>query len=309
MNITFGPVYSRRFGWSLGVDLSPQKKQCNFDCVYCELQSAKTMENMEEILPPQCIIESVRQALQNTHCDVLSITANGEPTLYPHLKELITELRAYVPEKVQLLILTNGSLLWKERVREALKLFDIVKFSCDAFDPKIFKKVDRPHHSLSIDVIKAGIREFCSEFQGKIVAEVLLVSGINDGRESAQELASFLASLGALRVDIGSIDRPPAYKVEAIESQKLEELAEYFRIFPHLEVNIPKRSIDSQVGTQMQSYDEASLLGLIKRRPLSKSDASRMFDKQTLALIESMCQKNRIQLCVVGEIEFYMVAE
>jgi wyosine [tRNA(Phe)-imidazoG37] synthetase (radical SAM superfamily) len=31
----FGPVYSRRLGRSLGVDLLPHKT-CSLDCVYCE---------------------------------------------------------------------------------------------------------------------------------------------------------------------------------------------------------------------------------------------------------------------------------
>jgi len=30
----FGPVLSRRFGLSLGIDLSPDEKGCNFDCLY-----------------------------------------------------------------------------------------------------------------------------------------------------------------------------------------------------------------------------------------------------------------------------------
>ncbi|MBD3808266.1 MAG: radical SAM protein, partial [Epsilonproteobacteria bacterium] len=33
MSIIFGPILSRRFGKSLGVDVSPNKKQCNFDCL------------------------------------------------------------------------------------------------------------------------------------------------------------------------------------------------------------------------------------------------------------------------------------
>jgi wyosine [tRNA(Phe)-imidazoG37] synthetase (radical SAM superfamily) len=40
MNVIFGPVASRRFGKSLGIDLSPRGKQCNFDCIYCELEPA-----------------------------------------------------------------------------------------------------------------------------------------------------------------------------------------------------------------------------------------------------------------------------
>ena len=33
----FGPIFSRRLGTSLGINLLPQKgKICNFDCIYCE---------------------------------------------------------------------------------------------------------------------------------------------------------------------------------------------------------------------------------------------------------------------------------
>lgn len=326
MEITFGPVYSRRFGWSLGVDLSPQKKQCNFDCVYCELKGAKTMESMEEILSPELILESVKKSLHDTSCDVLSITANGEPTLYPHLDILAQGLREILPSEVKLLILSNGSLLWKKSVREALRHFDIVKFSCDAISPKAFKKVDRPHSALQIEQIKEGMAQFCAEFEGKLVAEVLFVSGLNDTLESAREIASFLNTLGAkraakmqaskrasvsgegiIRVDIGSIDRPPAYSVKPVSVEQLQSLAECFRIHPYLEVSIPQR--DSQTSPQIQNHNEDSLLGLIRRRPLSKNDTLQMFDKPTLALLEQMCQKNLIQVHLMGENEFYQVVD
>ncbi|MEA2100218.1 MAG: hypothetical protein U9P72_08810, partial [Campylobacterota bacterium] len=44
-NIIFGPINSRRFGMSLGIDLSPALKQCNFDCLYCELAPSPTVDS------------------------------------------------------------------------------------------------------------------------------------------------------------------------------------------------------------------------------------------------------------------------
>ena len=33
----FGPIFSRRLGSSLGINLLPERgKICNFDCIYCE---------------------------------------------------------------------------------------------------------------------------------------------------------------------------------------------------------------------------------------------------------------------------------
>jgi len=46
----YGPVSSRRFGWSLGVDLTPYKT-CSLDCVFCQLGRTryKTIERKDYI--------------------------------------------------------------------------------------------------------------------------------------------------------------------------------------------------------------------------------------------------------------------
>lgn len=311
MEIVFGPIDSRRFGRSLGVDLSPSKKQCNFDCVYCELQGAKTMERMQEIVPVDSILQRVQSALKTQKCDVLTLTANGEPTLYPHLYELISKLKEIVPDSIKMLILTNGSLLWKKEVQDSLMLMDIVKFSCDSLETRAFKRIDRPHTSLNLTQIEQGIREFCQKFGGEIVSEVLFVKGINDSIEQARQIAQFLSTFkGLKRVDIGSIDRPPAYKVEAVSDEKLEELASCFYAYPHLNVSLPKRTRNkAKENLTLQTYDTDGLIGLIKRRPLSTLDAQKMLDSQTLALLYKLCQKNIIKQCSVGENIFYQIVE
>ena len=92
-SIIFGPIPSRRFGISLGIDLSPTKKQCNFDCLYCELEGAKTVEKMDEFPSVEDIIKEIQNSFSNhPKIDVLTLTCNGEPTLYPKLNELIDEI-------------------------------------------------------------------------------------------------------------------------------------------------------------------------------------------------------------------------
>ncbi len=63
-DILFGPVASRRFGKSLGIDLSPARKQCNFDCVYCELDPAPTVERAAEVPPVEEILDKVLWEIQ-----------------------------------------------------------------------------------------------------------------------------------------------------------------------------------------------------------------------------------------------------
>lgn len=307
MEITFGPVQSRRFGRSLGVDLSPMKKQCNFDCVYCELKRAKSVDSMQHIVPLEQVIESVKAALSIHKCDVLTLTANGEPTLYPHLEALISNLKDIVPDSVKLLLLSNGSLLWRDDIRAALQGLDIVKFSCDSLEERAFKKIDRPHSHLKLDIIKDGIKRFCADFRGEIVAEVLFVKGINDTISQAKALAAFLATLPLHRIDISTIDRPPAYKVECVSDEHLEALAQCFYAYPHLHINLPKRVYKDSKTHIKRSYTQSQLLGFISRRPLSINDAHCAFDSRTLALLDTLCQKGDIKQCRVGEEIFYKI--
>lgn len=306
MEIIFGPVNSRRFGRSLGVDLSPSMKQCNFDCVYCELQGAKSMDSMRDIVPVSEILEALEKALKIHKCDVITLTANGEPTLYPFLEELISSIRLIMPDSVKLLLLTNGSLLWRDEIRKALVGLDIVKFSCDSLEEKSFKRIDRPHSSLSLADIKDGIKKFCAGFKGEIVAEVLFVKNINDSVSQAQEIANFLATLPIHRIDIGSIDRPPAYKVEAVSEETLHSLAQCFYIYPHLNVNLPKRLQTASIQDKKQ-YTKTEILNLLKRRPLSVEDAHSMFNYETLALLSQLCQKGIVNKCSMGANTFYKI--
>ncbi len=105
----FGPIQSRRFGLSLGIDLSPEHKSCNFDCLYCELKPAKVTDAITNPPLVTSVISEVKEALQEyQNIDVITITANGEPTLYPYLDVLVDELNNIKKDK-KLLILSNAS--------------------------------------------------------------------------------------------------------------------------------------------------------------------------------------------------------
>ncbi len=195
MNIIFGPIHSRRFGESLGVDLSPQTKQCNYDCLYCELEGKKAQMSMQEVLKVEDILKAIKEAL-NTYKQIqsLTITANGEPTLYPYLYELMLKLED-IKGHTQTLLLTNGSLLWDINVSRACLLFDKVKFSLDALTQATFKKIDRPIKNIDLEKILQGIYQFSADFSGELYAEILFVKGINDTILEAQKMARFLAPM------------------------------------------------------------------------------------------------------------------
>ncbi len=300
-NITFGPIVSRRFGISLGVDLSPYQKQCNFDCLYCELKPKKAISYYDEIVPLDELVNSVKTALkQHTNIDVLTITANGEPTLYPYLDEFITAIKPYIPANTKSLILSNGSLFGEVAIQKALKKFDIVKFSLDSGDAKSFKKVDRPHKNLDLESIKNGIRSFAISRDNILVCEILIVKGINDDFHSMLPLVEFLKEINVDRIDLSTIDRPPAYNVESISYDKLCEISE---LFSGLFVSIPKRKFYDV--SNLLDLCESEIIDLLKKRPLDTNEATYLLTQKSLGILTLLLEKKAIKQKRIGLIDFY----
>lgn len=302
MDIIFGPVQSRRFGESLGIDLSPKTKQCNYDCLYCELKGKKAQDSMQEILEVEEILEAIKEGLkQFKNIQSLTITANGEPTLYPYLYELMLRLED-IKGGVQTLLLTNGSLLWDLSVSRACLLFDKVKFSLDAISPEVFKKIDRPTKNISLEQILQGIYQFSADFSGELYAEILFVKNINDNLDEIKKMARFLAPMRLKRLDISSIDRPPAYKVSPIPQEQLEIFARIFRDFK-IPTFLPTRTPNTKKENLNLSQDE--ILKTLALRPMSKEDIESLWNKESINRLEILHQQGKIKLSKNNEVEFY----
>ncbi|MDN2818307.1 radical SAM protein, partial [Campylobacter jejuni] len=70
---------------------------------------AKVVSMIEEPPLVKDIISELKEALKEfPNVDVITLTANGEPSLYPNLKELIEELNA-IKTTQKTLILSNGT--------------------------------------------------------------------------------------------------------------------------------------------------------------------------------------------------------
>ena len=298
-NIIFGPIHSRRFGISLGIDLSPLQKQCNFDCLYCELGGAKSVERMQEVLSVEQILSSLLEVLSTQpRLDVITISANGEPTLYPHLHKLITQIKHHIEDRYKTLILSNGSLFGRAEVQRALREFDIVKFSFDCFSPQCFKKLDRPNKSLDIEEIKRGILEFASSYHGELVAEVLVIKNLNDSLEEMQKIAGFLREVGVDRVDLGTLDRPPAYAIEGVSPQRLQELS---LAFEGQCVSIPFRK-ETHLQERVRLGRE-DILELLKKRPISTEEFPTLFEG--IEICEEMFKNGEIEIKKVANMQFF----
>ncbi|MDN5112764.1 radical SAM protein [Aliarcobacter butzleri] len=297
-SIIFGPIPSRRFGISLGIDLSPSKKQCNFDCLYCELEGAKTVDKMDTFPSVDKIIKAIKESFKNhPKIDVITITCNGEPTLYPKLSELIDEINK-IKGETKTLILSNGSTIYKKEVFDTLLKIDIVKLSLDCISEKCFKKLDRQNKSVEIDKIVPSMIEFSQKTKKDFVLEVLFVKDINDKDEEIELLFNAAKQINPKRIDIGTIDRPPAYKVNPVNYEFLEDVANKFE---GLNVNIVFKNRPKQII----SYNKEEILSMINRRPLTIEDIENMFDNQSKIFLEELIKNEEIGLVDNAGIKFY----
>lgn len=209
MGYVFGPVFSRRLGLSLGVNNIPYKV-CTYSCIYCQLGRTLTLSiERRPYSDPEAIAGEVSKALEGVgRVDYVTIVPDGEPTLDTRVGELIEAVRDASGERVA--VLTNGSLLWVDEVREDLARADLVSVKVDAGDEAVWRRVDRPHKSLSFREVVDGLDAFAGEFGGVLITETMLVDGVNDSVRDAEAVADIVARLTPAAAYVAVPVRPPA---------------------------------------------------------------------------------------------------
>ena len=295
---TFGPINSRRFGLSLGIDLSPEAKSCNFDCLYCELKAVKPID--EIVNPPKVedIIKDVKVALlKEPNIEVITITSNGEPTLFKDIDALVDALNLIKSDK-KLLILSNASMISSPNIQAVLQKIDIVKLSLDCATQKCFQKIDRPIKGILVSDIIDGIKTFAQTFSHDLIIEILVVKGVNDKEEEMDALNLVLQDINPCRIDLGTIDRPPAFDVQPVSSETLKDLSSHYHGLPisiiHKEQ--PKTRID---------LSEDDILHTLKRRPQSQSDVDYLFSDRSKQSLEKLLDEKRVLKQKIAGVVFY----
>jgi wyosine [tRNA(Phe)-imidazoG37] synthetase (radical SAM superfamily) len=304
MSAIFGPVNSRRFGTSLGIDLSPGLKQCNFDCLYCELAPAAPINVQTQRSGVDEIITELESALaEHPGIDDITVTANGEPTLYPDLDELLERIDA-IKGDTKTLILTNSATLDNPETFATLLRFDQVKLSLDAVTPDVFKKIDRPAEGIDIHTIVDALKSFSRQYKGGLYLEILFVHGLNDTDEEIAALNAVLRDIPCKRIDIGTIDRPPAYPVQGLSYGELHAVAAKFD--PELPIHIASRTHAESCRSR---YSDDEIINTLDKRPLTMEDMKLLFDDETLGRLEALVNEGRIVAETTSGITFYLPAE
>lgn len=236
--IAFGPVPSRRLGHSVGINNIPPKV-CTYTCVYCQLGKAvKVQTRRQAFYSTAEVVEATKKLLsdlpRDTSVDYLTLVPDGEPTLDINIGETIRELRTL---GYPVAVITNSSLLWDEKVREALYQADWVSTKLDAGDEKVWRRVDAPHRALQYNAMLDGLRTFSRHYHGVHVTETMMIDGYNDTPENLKKIAGILNTLS---VDISYVSiptRPPAAKKikPAGEKALVAAFDEFSKVVPRVE--------------------------------------------------------------------------
>lgn len=185
--IVFGPVKSRRFGVSLGVNLLPVDfKYCTFNCIYCECGWTNKMNGKKASLPSRNEIQKaleerlIAMKADGSSPDHITFAGNGEPTIHPEFEGIIDDtiaLRNRYFKKAEVTVLSNASLLHKNKVFRALSKVDNNVLKIDSAIEKTFKAINQPASGISLDAIIRDIKKF----EGNQVVQTLFLRGEYEG--------------------------------------------------------------------------------------------------------------------------------
>ena len=195
--IVFGPIFSRRLGSSLGVNLLPSKgKLCNFDCVYCECGwnkdgvGDKVFPKLEDI--ETALNEKMAKAVaEGVAVDSITFSGNGEPTMHPDFPQVIDitlRLRDRYFPYAKVSVLSNATLVGRKAVAEALKRVDNPILKIDASSDELIRKINKPVGAYRLSEIVEAMKAF----EGGFILQTMFLCSPEFDTAAPEALAAWM---------------------------------------------------------------------------------------------------------------------
>ena len=213
--IVFGPIFSRRLGSSLGVNVLPTVgKLCNFDCIYCECgwnKDGKSDGKFPRLAEVENALEAKlsKAAAEGVPVDSITFSGNGEPTVNPDFPQIVdatVRLRDKYFPQAKVSVLSNAVLAGRKDIAEALKKVDNPILKIDASSDELIEKINKPVGSYRL----AEIVEALKGFGGNFVLQTMFLKSPDFDTASRDALQGWMNIVRELRpreIMVYTIDR------------------------------------------------------------------------------------------------------
>lgn len=234
-DIVFGPIFSRRLGSSLGVNLLPSKgKLCNFDCIYCEC--GWNRDGAQDRTFPS--FEDVRSALEHkissaaaegTPVDSITFSGNGEPTMHPDFPaviDLVLALRDRYYPQAKVSVLSNATLVGRPEIAEALMRVDNPILKIDASSDELIQKINKPVGRYRLEEVVESLMGF----KGQFVLQTMFLRSPDFDAAAPQALEGWMdivRRLSPREIMVYTIDRETPDK--SLAKYTVEEMTAFVR--------------------------------------------------------------------------------
>ncbi|MBN1273394.1 MAG: radical SAM protein [Candidatus Aminicenantes bacterium] len=235
--IIYGPVFSRRLGSSLGLNILPAgEKVCPFNCVYCQYgwTNYKEDESLQRIFMPSVkdVEKSLKRVLRNQASPprYLTFSGNGEASVHPDFGKMVdsvTRIRdRFIPD-TKTAVLSNSCLAGKPEVRQALLKLDVRIMKLDCGLEEVFQRFNQPVSGINLD----GITHALKTFPGICIQT--LIAGGPIGNSQPENISAWLERLEKIKpaaVQIYTLDRGcPDDRVEPVSKNHLLSIRDKVR--------------------------------------------------------------------------------
>lgn len=303
MNYIYGPVPSRRLGFSLGVDIVSHKT-CTLDCIYCQLgRTTHKCVKRKSFAPSADIIEEIRKSVSAGHdIDFITFSGSGEPTLNSDIGSLIHEVRKIT--SIPVAVLTNGTLLFREDVQKDLMEAHVVIPSLDAVSQKMFQRINRPHHSLTIQSIMKGMRDFRENYTGQIWLEIMFIKNFNADRQELSRMKKAISEIRPDKVYLNTVIRPPSeIYAKPLSATEMRTIKDY------LEGNCEVIAEFHKKRSPEVKDVKGSIVEMTKRRPVTVTDIADVLgisETNAESMLEGLMAEGTVTEKQYGEKNYYI---
>ena len=231
----FGPIFSRRLGSSLGINLLPVNgKICTFDCIYCECgwnQDGRGDTRLPKAAEVREALEAKLKQLvtDGTPVDSITFSGDGESTINPDFPQIIDDtikLRDQYYPKAKVSVLSNATQVHRPEIFRALRKVDNPIMKIDAPTNELVEKINKPAPGYDVDRVVEALKQFNGDF----ILQTMFLKSKDFDSSSPEVLNGWMDIVRLLKpreVMAYTIDRPTPE--EGLQKFTVEEMRAFLK--------------------------------------------------------------------------------